>query len=50
MGRNNDSLISVKLDSTPGKFIKSNQQIMDAWFEVWLTVHVPKLVYQPKWF
>ena len=24
---------------------------MDAWFEVWLTVHVPKLMHQrPKWF
>ena len=35
---------------TKGKLIEQNERIMTAWFECWLTSHVPKLVDQPKWF
>ena len=52
MGRNNDRspAFPVELTSKPDKFMKLNQQIFEAWFEVWLTVHVPKLMHHPKWF
>ena len=52
MGRNNDRSLSspVKVSGKPDKFIKQNTEVFNAWFEVWLTTHVPKLMYQPKWF
>ena len=30
--------------------IKENEEIFNSWFEVWLLVHVPKLMQQQKWF
>ena len=48
MGRNNDR--SLSSPGNPDKFIKQNTEVFNAWFEVWLTTHVPKLMYQPKWF
>jgi len=51
MGRNNDRrpAFPVELTTKPDKFMKLNQQIFEAWFEVWLTVHVTKLMHHPKW-
>ena len=52
MGRNNDKspsgplLVSKDYD----KIILANKKIYDAWFECWLTAHVPILMMQPKWF
>ena len=52
MGRNNDRspTFPVEISSKPDKFIKQNQEMFNSWFEVWLTVHVPKLMHRPKWF
>ena len=52
MGRNNDRSPSfpVEVSCKPSKLMKQNQDIFNAWFEVWLTVHVPKLMHRPKWF
>ena len=30
--------------------MKQEEKIINAWFETWLTVHLPKLMHQPKWF
>ena len=30
--------------------IETNDNIVKAWFKVWLTSHVPTLIEQPKWF
>ena len=52
MGRNNDRspteplLVSNDYD----KIIRTNKKIYNAWFECWLTAHVPNLMMQPKWF
>ena len=32
------------------KLMKVNKQIFESWFELWLTVYVPNLMPQPKWF
>ena len=51
LGRNNDRSPAAPLCvSNPDKLIEQNERIMTAWFECWLTSHVPKLVDQPKWF
>ena len=51
MGRNNErSPEGCVTLGHPDKIIEENQKIFDCWFEVWLSSHVPKLVYQPKWF
>ena len=34
----------------PTQIIKENEEIFNSWFEVWLLVHVPKLMHQQKWF
>ena len=51
MGRNNErspeGCVTVE---HPDKILEENQKIFDCWFEIWLSSHVPKLVYQPKWF
>ena len=51
LGRNNDRSPAAPLcvGTSPEKLIEQNR-IMTAWFECWLTSHVPKLVDQPKWF
>jgi len=28
----------------PSKLIQANERIFEAWFEVWITSHVPKLM------
>ena len=52
LGRNNDRCptepLTVSDDSE--KHIRANKKIFDAWFECWLTSHVPSLMHQPKWF
>ncbi|XP_066928813.1 uncharacterized protein [Clytia hemisphaerica] len=51
MGRNNNRCPTGILSSTnPSNIIKENQFIFNVWFEVWLLVHVPKLMHQQKWF
>ena len=52
LGRNNDRspIFPVKITSNPEKFMKQEEKIINAWFETWLTVHLPKLMHQPKWF
>ena len=49
MGRNIDCspTFPVEVSSNPDRFMKS---ISTSWFEVWPTVHVPKLMHHPKWF
>ena len=51
LGRNNDRCPCGILNCTnPTNIIKENQSIFNSWFEVWLLVHVPKLMLQQKWF
>ena len=51
LGRNNDRSPAFPLCvSNPDKLVEQNERIMTAWFECWLTSHVPKLIDQPKWF
>ena len=52
LGRNNDRspVVPLNVSSNLGKVIQQNERIVTAWFECWLTSHVPKLVDQPKWF
>ena len=52
LGRNNDRspAAPVTMSNNPEKLIQQNERIVTAWFECWLTSHVPKLIDQPKWF
>lgn len=51
LGRNNDRCPSGILTcNNPTKIIKENESIFNSWFEVWLLVHVPKLMKHQKWF
>ena len=52
LGRNNNRspAVPVTMSNSPGKLIQQNERIVTAWFECWLTSHVPKLIDQPKWF
>ena len=52
LGRNNDRspdgfLIQC---NNPSKTLRENERVYNAWFEVWLLVHVPKLMKQQKWY
>ena len=51
LGRNNERSPEgcVTVDH-PDRILEENQNIFNAWFEIWLTGHVPKLIDQPKWF
>ena len=51
LGRNNDRSPAGPLctNFNPDRLIEQNERIMTAWFECWLTSHVPKLVDRPKW-
>jgi len=52
LGRNNERSpdgIMVHCEN-PTKIMKENEKIYDSWFEIWLLVHVPKLMRQQKWF
>ena len=50
LGRNNDRspAAPVTMSNKPEKLIQQNERIVNAWFECWLTSHVPKLIDQPK--
>ena len=51
LGRNNDRAIDgLILCDHPTKIMRDNEKAFDAWFDVWLTVHVPKLLKQTKWY
>ena len=52
MGRNNNRspVGPLFVVNDPSKFFVENTKIFNAWFETWLTSHVPKLMKQPKWF
>ena len=52
MGRNNERspILPLNMSTKIEKCLKNNQKIFDSWFETWLTVHVPKLMFKPKWF
>jgi len=52
LGRNNERSpdgIMVHCEN-PTKILNENEKIYDSWFEIWLLVHVPKLMRQQKWF
>jgi len=52
LGRNNDRCPTepLTMSNDSDKIIRSNKKIFEAWFECWLTSHVPSLMFQPKWF
>ena len=52
LGRNNERSPSepLSVSNDYDKIIRANKKIYDAWFECWLTAHVPNLMSQPKWF
>jgi hypothetical protein len=52
LGRNNNRNPTVPLKVTYDLrgIIETNDNIVKAWFKVWLTSHVPTLIEQPKWF
>ena len=51
LGRNNErSPIGAMTTVDHNKIIENNEAIFNAWFEVWLSAHVPTLMNQPKWF
>ena len=51
LGRNNNRSPEGPFTiSHRDKIIEENQKIFDSWFEVWLAIHVPRLLDQPKWF
>ena len=52
MGRNKERSPegSMKVSSDYDRIIKQNNKIYQFWFENWLISHVPKLMFQPKWF
>ena len=51
LGRNNSRSPTGKFNvvDSSSKIIHQNQEIFDAWFELWLTAHVPGLIAKPKW-
>ena len=52
LGRNNERSPTGKLavGNDDDKLIRSNKRIFEAWFDCWLTTHVPNLISKPKWF
>ena len=51
LGRNNErSPVGTMSTTDHNKIIENNEAIFNAWFEVWLSAHVPTLMHQPKWF
>ena len=52
LGRNNDRSPTGDFvtSADPTKIIDQNSSIYDAWFESWLLNHVPKLMFQSKWY
>ncbi|XP_066912130.1 uncharacterized protein [Clytia hemisphaerica] len=52
LGRNNDRSPTGEFLTTTNasKLIDQNSSIYNSWFESWLMNHVPKLMFQAKWF
>lgn len=52
LGRNNQRSPDgvMKIEGNLTMFLKQNEKIFESWFEGWLMSHLPKLMYQPKWF
>ena len=51
LGRNNERCPDgVVFCDNPSKILVENEKIYKSWFEIWLLVHVPKLMKQSKWF
>ena len=51
LARNNDrSPEGCVTVAHPDKVLEDNERVFNAWFELWLSVHVPKLMDRPKWF
>lgn len=52
LGRNNQRspVGPMWVTGKPDKFIASNKEIFNTWFETWLINCVPKLILQTKWF
>eukprot|EP00794_Sanderia_malayensis_P006911 gene6911-biopygen5645 len=52
LGRNNERgpTGGLAVENDHIKLIRDNQKIYNAWFDAWLTTHVPNLVARPKWF
>lgn len=52
LGRNNrrNPTVPLKLTTDLKGIVESNESIVKAWFDVWLTSYVPTLLDRPKWF
>ena len=52
MRRNNERSPegSLEVSNDYDRIMKQNNKIHQFWFENWLISHVPKLMFQPKWF
>ena len=51
LARNNERSPSGPVTvAHPDKILEDNERIFDAWFELWLSVHVPQLIDKPKWY
>ena len=52
LGRNNERspVGHLSVINDMNKTIKENENIFNAWFEIWLSCHVPKLMEQQKWY
>ena len=51
VGRSNERSLNgpMKLVNAPSDLLKQVQDTYEAWFRVWNTVYLPKLMFQPKW-
>ena len=51
LGHNNErSPVGMLTTTDHDKVIRNNERVFNAWFDVWLSAHVPTLMNQPKWF
>ena len=52
LGRNNNRSPTgdMMVSNDYCKLTKQNTVVFESWFENWLLTHVPKLMFQPKWF
>ena len=52
LGRNNNRspIGNLTVTNDAARMLEENNKIFNTWFECWLVTHVPKLMYQPKWF
>ncbi len=52
LGRNNhrNPTVPLKISNDLKGIIEANENIVETWFDVWLTSYVPSLLDRPKWF